>query len=175
MSAARKGRRANRTADQSKHRSVRGPSSVSTPSPPSGSQLPIAKSAFSGRALWVALALIAVTVVVYAPVWHHDFVNYDDPEYLSENPQVSAGLTWHGVSWAFTTGHFSNWHPLTWLSHMLDVQVYGLNAGGHHLTNMLLHIVTTLLLFGLLHRMTGALGRSAFVAGLFAVHPLHVE
>jgi protein O-mannosyl-transferase len=85
------------------------------------------------------------------------------------------GLTWHGVAWAFTTEHAVNWHPLTWLSHMLDVQLYGLDAGAHHLTNLLFHIGNTLLLFGLLHRMTGALGRSAFVAGLFAVHPLHVE
>src|SRR5438552_16430602 len=85
------------------------------------------------------------------------------------------GLTWNGVAWAFTTGHASNWHPLTWLSHMVDVQLYGMHAGGHHLTNLFFHIVNTLLLFGVLHRMTGAVGRSGFVAALFAVHPLHVE
>jgi len=116
-----------------------------------------------------------VSLIVYAPVWHHDFVNYDDYQYVSENADVSGGLTWHGVWWAFTTGAAANWHPLTWLSHMLDVQLYGLSPGPHHLTNLLFHIANTLLLFGLLHRMTGALGRSAFVAGLFAVHPLHVE
>src|SRR5208282_1193673 len=96
-------------------------------------------------------------------------------QYVSENADVSGGLTWHGVWWAFTTGAAANWHPLTWLSHMLDVQLYGAAPGPHHLTNLLFHIANTLLLFGLLHRMTGALGRSAFVAGLFALHPLHVE
>jgi len=125
--------------------------------------------------MWACLALIVATVTVYAPVRHYDFVLWDDPTYVSENPRVAAGLTLQGVSWAFTTGLMGNWHPVTWLSHMLDVHFYGLNAGGHHLTNLLLHIANTLLLFGLLHRMTGALGRSAFVAGLFAVHPLHVE
>ena len=132
-------------------------------------------SAFSGQARWVCLALIAANLIVFASVWHHDFVNYDDDQYVTTNPVVARGLTWHGVSWAFTTGYAVNWHPLTWLSHMLDVQLYGLDPGPHHLTNLLLHIASTLLLFGLLHRMTGALGRSAFVAGLFAVHPLHVE
>jgi protein O-mannosyl-transferase len=132
-------------------------------------------SAFSGQARWVCLALIAVNLIVYASVRHHDFVNFDDDDYVTANPVVLRGLTWHGVAWAFTTEHAVNWHPLTWLSHMLDVQLYGLDAGAHHLTNLLFHIGNTLLLFGLLHRMTGALGRSAFVAGLFAVHPLHVE
>lgn len=112
---------------------------------------------------------------MYSPVARHDFVNFDDPQYVSENANVSGGFTWHGVSWAFTTGHAGNWHPLTWVSHMLDVQVYGLNAGAHHVSNVVLHIASSLLLFGLLYRMTGALGRSGFVAALFAVHPLHVE
>ena len=85
------------------------------------------------------------------------------------------GLTWHGVLWAFTTGSEFYWHPLTWVSHMLDVQLYGLNAGGHHVTNLILHVTATLLLFAALRRMTGAVGRSAFVAAAFAVHPLHVE
>src|SRR5580698_6358439 len=132
-------------------------------------------SAFSGPARWVCLALIAANLIVYASVWHHGFVNYDDDDYVTANPVDLRGLTWDGVAWAFTTEQAINWHPLTWLSHMLDVQLYGLDAGAHHLTNLLLHILNTLLLFGLLHRMTGALGRSAFVAGLFAVHPLHVE
>jgi len=126
-------------------------------------------------AAWVALALITLNMVVFAAVGHHDFVSFDDPEYITDNSTVSAGLTWQGVQWAFTTGRASNWHPLTWLSHMLDVQLYGLNPGGHHLTNLLFHIANTVLLFGLLLWMTGALGRSAFVAGMFAVHPLHVE
>ena len=175
MSTGRQKRRANQPAVEPKHRSVRGLSSVSAQGPPSGSPLSIAKSAFSGRALWISLALIVVNVVVYAPVWNYGFVNWDDPPYVTENPHVLGGLTWQGVAWAFTTEQTGNWHPLTWLSHMLDVQLYGMNAGGHHLTNLLLHIATTILLFGLLHRMTGALGRSAFVGGLFAVHPLHVE
>ncbi|HEY3120909.1 MAG TPA: tetratricopeptide repeat protein [Vicinamibacteria bacterium] len=114
-------------------------------------------------------------MTLYAPVRHHGFVNFDDSQYVSENPSVSAGLTWQGLSWAFTTRHAGNWHPLTWLSHMLDVQLFGLDAGAHHLTSLALHVANTLLLFGLLHAMTGALVRSAFVAALFGVHPLHVE
>ena len=171
MSADRQNRRSRRATARAERRSVSGPNQ----SLPSGSPLPIARSLFSGRALWISLALIVVNLVIYAPVRHYEFVTWDDPQYITENPHVSGGLTWPGVSWAFTAGYFYNWHPLTWLSHMLDVQLYGMNAGGHHLTNLLLHIATTILLFGLLHRMTGALGRSAFVGGLFAVHPLHVE
>src|SRR5436309_14790880 len=125
--------------------------------------------------IWTSLGLIAANVVVFAAVRRYGFVNFDDPRHLTENAMVAAGLTWRGVVWAFTTGHAANWHPLTWLSHMLDVQLYGMHAGGHHLTSLLLHIVNTLLLFGVLHRMTAAWGRSAFVAALFAVHPLHVE
>ncbi len=124
---------------------------------------------------WIVAALIAINVIVFAPIRQYDFVSWDDSYYVTENANVRAGLTWQGVSWALTTGDMYYWHPLTWLSHMLDVELYGLNAGGHHLTNLLLHIASTLLLFGLFHRMTGALGRSAIVAALFAVHPLHVE
>jgi Tfp pilus assembly protein PilF len=112
---------------------------------------------------------------VYLPLLHYGFINYDDPQYILQNPDVTSGLTWHGMVWAFTSGHESNWHPLTWLSHMIDVRVYGLNAGGHHLTNVLLHILNTVLLFALLLQMTGAPGPSMFVAALFGVHPLHVE
>jgi hypothetical protein len=121
------------------------------------------------------LALIAIVLVVYAPVRHHDFLAFDDGLFVTERPEVLRGLTWHGVGWAFTTGRGCNWHPLTWLSHMLDVQLFGLDAGRHHLTNVLLHVANTLLLFAVLRRMTGLVGRSAFVAALFAVHPLHVE
>jgi tetratricopeptide (TPR) repeat protein len=123
----------------------------------------------------VSVALIAVNIVVYAPVVHHEFVTWDDPQYLLDNPHVSGGLAGPGIRWAWTSGYASNWHPLTWWSHMLDVQIYGMSAGPHHVTNLLLHIVNTLLLFGLLHAMTGRLGPSAFVAALFAAHPLHVE
>ena len=175
MGKTRSRRRANQTAIETKSRPVRSASSPSAQILAPGSPPSLARSAFSRRALWVSLALIAANLIVYAQVWNHDFVNYDDPDYVTANPIVSDGLTRHGVSWAFTTVHSSNWHPLTWLSHMLDVQLYGLNPGPHHLTSLLFHMVNTLLLFWLLHRMTAALGRSAFVAGLFAVHPLHVE
>jgi tetratricopeptide (TPR) repeat protein len=102
-------------------------------------------------------------------------VSLDDQIYVSENRQVAGGLTSTAIAWAFTTGRASNWHPLTWLSHLCDVQMYGLNAGPHHVTNLVLHVLDTLLLFTVLRRMTGALGRSALVAALFAIHPLHVE
>jgi protein O-mannosyl-transferase len=125
--------------------------------------------------VWVVLALIAVNVVVFANLRKSDFINFDDPQYVSENPDISSGLTAQAVHWAFTTGRASNWHPLTWLSHMIDIQLWGLNAGAHHLTNLFFHILNTILLFALLKRMTGALGQSAFVAALFAVHPMHVE
>jgi protein O-mannosyl-transferase len=128
-----------------------------------------------GSMLGVSLALIAINLVIYSPAWHYGFLSWDDPLYISKNAEVARGLTWHSVVWAFTTGHSANWHPLTWLSHMLDVQLYGMAAGFHHGTNVLLHIANTLLLFTALCRMTGAWRRSAIVAAFFAVHPLHVE
>ncbi len=100
---------------------------------------------------------------------------WDDPEYVTDNAHVARGLTWQGARWALTATDVANWHPVTWLSHMLDVQLCGMNAGPQHLTNLFIHILNTLLLFGLLYSMTRALGRSTFVAGLFAAHPLHVE
>ena len=124
---------------------------------------------------WIYAALLLVTTVVYAPVAGFDFVRFDDPDYVTHNDHVRAGLTWQGVRWAFTTGHVANWHPLTWLSHMLDVELLGVNAGAHHVVNVVFHAANTLLLFVALQRMTGAVGRSAVVAALFAVHPLHVE
>jgi Tfp pilus assembly protein PilF len=114
-------------------------------------------------------------VIVYAPVRHFGFVRWDDPDYVTDNVPVARGLTWQGAGWAFTSAHAANWHPLTWLSYMLDVQLHGMNAGPQHVTNLFLHVLNTLLLFGVLYRMTAAWGRSLFVAGLFAVHPLHVE
>ena len=175
MRNARPKKRAHRAASDSKGRFLRNLSSDSFKNSSLHTRHSSAWSAFSGRAHWFCLALIAANLIVYASVWHHDFVNYDDDQYVSTNTVVLRGLTWHSASWAFTTGYAVNWHPLTWLSHMLDVQLYGLDPGPHHLTNLLFHIANTLLLFGLLRRMTGALGGSAFVAGLFAVHPLHVE
>src|SRR5512146_1245809 len=120
--------------------------------------------ALDARGIWLALALVALVVLVYAPVRHYGFVDLDDPQYVSENPFVAGGLTWSGVKWAFTSIHASYWLPLIWLSHMVDVQLYGLNAGGHHVTNVILHAANTILLFALLNRITGAVGRSAFVA-----------
>ncbi len=127
------------------------------------------------RSLIVGILLILVTLLVYLPVWHYPFVNYDDEMYVTGNPMVQAGLTWTGVQWAFTTLETGNWHPLTWLSLMLDRQLFGLNAGGCHLVNVLFHTANTALLFVLLLRLTGTLWPSVFIAALFGLHPLHVE
>lgn len=125
--------------------------------------------------LLVGLGLVAVTLAVYGQVLTHQFINYDDDNFIWNNPMVIGGLTWKGISWAFTTFHMASWHPLAWLSHMLDSQVFGLKAGGHLLVNALLHSANTFLLFFFLKRATGATWRSAIVAALFALHPLHVE
>jgi tetratricopeptide (TPR) repeat protein len=122
----------------------------------------------------VCLVLAAITFAVFGQALAHEFVNYDDNEYVYDNPMVARGLTLKGIVWAFSF-HAYNWHPLTWLSHMLDCQLYGLHPGGHHLTNVLLHTATVILLFLVLRQMTGALWRSAFVAAVFAIHPLRVE
>ena len=127
------------------------------------------------RSILMPLLLALVTLAVYGQVLSHDFLHYDDSVYVTENPAVREGLSWEGIRWAFTAMYRSNWFPLTWLSHMLDCQLFGLNPAGHHFTNLLLHVLNTLLLFALLQRMTGAQRRSALVAALFAVHPLHVE
>jgi len=126
-------------------------------------------------ALIVSLFLTLITLAIFWNVQNHEFVNFDDLKYITENPHVRYGLTSEAVTWAFTATHVSNWHPLTWLSHMLDCHLYGLNPKGHHFNNLLFHIANTLLLFLILNRMTGALWRSSFVAALFALHPLHVE
>ncbi len=123
----------------------------------------------------VCLFLASAIWVVFGQTLHYDFVNYDDYQYVYENPVVQKGLTWEGFRWALTYGNIGHWHPLTWLSHMLDCQLYGLQAGGHHLTNILLHGAATILLFLVLRRMTGFLWRSAFVAAVFAIHPLRAE
>jgi Flp pilus assembly protein TadD len=126
----------------------------------------------------IVLICLVLTIAILAVFWQvqdHGFVNFDDGRYICENSDVRKGLTWDGVLWAFTTTHANFWHPLTWLSHMLDCELYGLNPAGHHLTNLILHIANTLLLFLVFHRMTDAVWKSAFVAALFALHPLHVE
>ena len=119
--------------------------------------------------------LIALALLPYLQTLGHDFVNYDDNLYVSENPHVQQGLTFDSVAWAFTTAKGGNWHPLTWLSHMADISVWGSKPGGHHFTNVILHAANTLLLFLVFSQMTGGIWRSALVAALFAVHPLHVE
>ena len=123
----------------------------------------------------VCLLLALSTIAIYWQVHSFDFVDYDDYEYITLNPNVKAGLTQQGLIWAFTTGYAANWFPLTWLSHMLDCELFGVNPGRHHLTNLLLHIANTLLLFIVLKQMTGVLWQSAFVAAAFALHPMHVE
>jgi tetratricopeptide (TPR) repeat protein len=125
--------------------------------------------------IWICLFLVLVTLGVYFQVGTFEFINYDTPTYVYENNYVKDGLTTKGIKWAFTTLHFSNWHPLTWLSHMLDVQLYGLEPGRHHLTSVLFHIANILLLFGILRRMTDDMWRCLIVAVLFALHPLHAQ
>ena len=123
----------------------------------------------------VSLCLIIAILIPYRQAINLDFVGYDDELYVTENFNVQKGFTVKGIKWAFTTFHAGNWHPVTWLSHMLDCELYGLNPTGHHWTNVQFHIANTLLLFFILQQMTGALWRSALVAALFALHPLHVE
>jgi tetratricopeptide (TPR) repeat protein len=125
--------------------------------------------------LWILALLAIATFAVYAQVAGHSFIELDDDLYIRDNPVVTRGLTLPGIVWAFTTFHAANWHPLTWLSHMLDVEFFGLDAGKHLLVNVLIHVASTLLLFGFLRRTTGARWASAMVAALFALHPLHVE
>ena len=127
------------------------------------------------RLILPGLLLGLITLAVYWPVTGHDFVQFDDPDYVTENRHVQAGLTGEGIRWAFTAEVCGNWHPVTCLSHMLDCQLFGLNATRHHTTNLLLHVANTILLLLVLEQMTRALWRSAFVAALFALHPLHVE
>jgi tetratricopeptide (TPR) repeat protein len=127
------------------------------------------------RELAIGGLLAALTIAAYARVAGNGFINLDDNDYVTENLRVQAGLSWKGAAWAFTTGHSANWHPLTWLSHMLDCQLFGMNPAGPHLTNLALHVASVLLLFHLFRRMTAAVGPSAFVAAAFALHPVHVE
>ena len=128
-----------------------------------------------GLVLLLGLVLMILTFATFEQVRTCSFISYDDKAYITENRHVQSGLTLEGVAWAFTTIHAGHWIPLTWLSHMLDCELYGLNPSGHHLTNLVFHIASVLLLFLVLERMTGALWGSAFVAALFALHPLRVE
>jgi hypothetical protein len=123
----------------------------------------------------VILALVLGTLTIYWPARHYGFVDYDDNDYVFNNPTVRTGLSWWGLVWSFVDQHAGNWHPLTWLSHMLDCQLFGLQAGAHHLVNVLIHCANAVLLLLLLNSLTGAFWRSACVAALFAWHPLRVE
>jgi Tfp pilus assembly protein PilF len=127
------------------------------------------------QAMWVCLALAAITFAVFGQTAHHDFINFDDNDYVYANPVVAQGLTFKGLVWAFSGAHAENWHPLTWLSHMLDCQLYGLRPAGHHVSSVIFHAATVIALFLVLRQMTGAFWRSAFVAAVFAIHPLRVE
>jgi Flp pilus assembly protein TadD len=139
--------------------------------------LPIAakRGPVQARVVWICVGLVALVFIVFGQTGQFDFTNYDDTEYVSSNPVVSKGLTIPGIGWAFTHVHSNNWHPLTTIAHMIDCTIYGLWAGGHHLTNVYLHAACAILLFLLLLEMTGALWRGAFVAAVFAIHPLRVE
>jgi protein O-mannosyl-transferase len=137
-------------------------------------RLSLSRLSLSHSVVVSALLCLAVGAVYFQIAWM-GFVGYDDGDYVAENPEVMSGVTVHGVAWAFTQAHACNWHPLTWLSHMLDCEVYGLKAAGHHLTNVLFHAANTVLLFLLLRSLTGAVWRAACVAALFALHPLQVE
>jgi protein O-mannosyl-transferase len=131
--------------------------------------------AFLEHPAFIAALLFLITAAVFWPARHFDYINYDDPQYAQSNRHVQQGLTLQSVGWAFTTGDCANWHPLTWLSHMLDAQLFGPGPAGPHLVNVVFHAANTLLLFLLLYGSTGARWPSAFTAALFALHPLHVE
>ena len=148
-----------------------------SPSLPLTAALPQAPPAarIQRQDILIFLALLALTLAVYWPVYRFDFLSYDDSEYVSQNVRVQAGLNGENIGWAFRTFFFMNWHPLTWLSYMVDSQLFGLRPAAFHLVNVLLHALTTLLVFAVFKRITGARWPSAFLAMLFAVHPLHVE
>ena len=135
-----------------------------------------AAAPFWTRDFVICLLLAIATFALYSRALGYPFIeHYDDELYVTANPHVQAGLTWQTITWAVTSTEYSNWHPLTWLSHAMDCDLYGQNAGGHHFTNIVLHVLSVVLLFLLLKRATGSAGRSLLVAALFAVHPLNVE
>jgi hypothetical protein len=138
-------------------------------------QAPNATKSFGENDMLIVFGLLAATLVVYAQVMSHQFIVLDDNHYIYQNAIVNRGLTLNGIAWAFTTFHSANWHPVTWLSHMLDCQIFGLHAGGHLVVNTLIHAANTVLVFLFFRRVTGARWQSAIVAALFALHPLHVE
>jgi hypothetical protein len=122
--------------------------------------------------LLLSAVIVFVILIAFEPLLYNGFVDYDDNKYILENVHVRSGLTGSSIAWAFTSGYASNWHPLTWLSHMLDVELFGLNPVLHHLHNLFLHVLSAVLLFWLLHGMSGTVWRSFFVAVVFGIHPL---
>src|SRR6266478_3818857 len=134
-----------------------------------------ATTTFERPDVLILLGLAIVTFGIYAQLIGHRFITFDDPTYIQENPMVNRGVTLAGLAWAFTTFYAGNWHPLTWIAHMIDSQLFGMIAGGHLLVNALIHAANTLLVFWFLLRTTHARWPSALVAALFALHPLHVE
>ena len=130
---------------------------------------------FYRQKLITCIVLVLITLATFWQVQNYEFVDYDDNMYVFENTHVQSGLNRKSITWAFSTLYFGNWCPLTWLSYILDYEIYGLNPGGYHLTNLMLHLLNTILLFLVFSRMTDAIWKSAFVAALFAIHPLHVE
>ena len=124
--------------------------------------------------MWAGI-VAAIAIAAFWPVVRNGFAGYDDNEYITENPHVRTGLSRENARWAFTAVHSNNWHPLTWISHQIDSAAFGMNPAGHHAVNLAMHVANTALLFWWLSGLTGALGRSAFVAAVFGAHPLHVE
>jgi len=177
---------AKRTAQKRKDRRVAAPRpedsifssrerKLATASPSGGGRDACATTTFERPDLLIVFGLAVVTFGIYAQLIGHRFITFDDPTYIQENPMVNRGVTLEGLGWAFTTFYAGNWHPLTWVAHMIDSQLFGMFAGGHLLVNALIHAANTLLLFWLLLRTTHARWSSALVAALFALHPLHVE
>src|SRR5438552_4068131 len=148
---------------------------LATASPSGGGRDACATTAFERADLLILLGLAVVTFGIYAQVIGHRFIIMDDLSYIEENPMVNRGVTLGGLAWAFTTFHEGNWHPLTWITHMIDSQFFGIFAGGHLLVNALIHVANTLLVFWFLFGTTRARWSSALVAALFALHPVHVE
>ena len=132
-------------------------------------------SIYQKNSILVVLMLIILTLGVYWPVQNYDFINFDDPLYITQNSHVQSGITLDGLRWAFSTKFFGLWNPMVWISFMFDFQLFRFNAGGYHWTNVIMHIFNTVLLFFLFRNLTGAVWRSAFVAALFAIHPINVE
>ena len=129
----------------------------------------------SREPLVIGVVLVIVTIAIFFQVRTFEFITYDDPSYVTENTHVQSGISTNNIVWAFTSSYANNWHPLTWLSLMLDCQLFGVNSHAMHLTNLFLHTANTVFLFILLFRITGALWSSAFVAAVFAIHPLHIQ